>query len=300
MAVVVTIGGMRRSVPVDGFRLAYERAGRGPAVVLLHGWPGDRTDYRYVVSLLSAATDVVVPDLRGFGEADKHLGDPADQYSADAQARSVIGLIAELGLDRPVLGGYDIGSRIAQNVARSRPDLVGALVVSPPLPGIGDRILHPQAQQEFWYQPFHQLDLAEHIIDGRPEAVRVYLRHFWSHWSGPDFDLTDDHLDHLVSRYGPPGAFTASIGWYRAGAGAVARSVTEQVPQPHDRIAAPTTVLWPEHDPLFPTAWADRLDDFFVNARLHYLADVGHFTPLECPRDFAAALATAAGTISST
>jgi pimeloyl-ACP methyl ester carboxylesterase len=51
---------------------------------------------------------------------------------------------------------------------------------------------------------------------------------------------------------------------------------------------------------LFPTAWADRLDDFFVNARLRYLADVGHFTPLECPRDFAAALAAAAGTTSST
>src|SRR2546430_12578440 len=153
MAVVVTIGGMRRSVSVDGFRLAYERAGRGPAVVLLHGWPGDRTDYRYVVPLLLAATDVVVPDLRGFGEADKHLGDPADQYSADAQARSVIGLIAELGLDRPVLGGYDIGSRIAQTVARSRPNPVGALVGSPPLPGTADRVLPPQAQQGVWYQP---------------------------------------------------------------------------------------------------------------------------------------------------
>src|SRR2546430_479220 len=252
MAVVVTIGGMRRSVSVDGFRLAYERAGRGPAVVLLHGWPGDRTDYRYVVPLLLAATDVVVPDLRGFGEADKHLGDPADQYSADAQARSVIGLIAELGWARRVLGGYDIGSRIAQTVARSRPALVGALVVSPPLPGIGDRILHPQAQQEFWYQPFHQLDLAEHLIDGRPEAVRVYLRHFWSHWSGPDFDLTDEHLDHLVSRYGPPGAFTASIGWDRARAGAGGPPGAQNRPPPHPLPPAPHTVLSAPNQPLVP------------------------------------------------
>jgi pimeloyl-ACP methyl ester carboxylesterase len=56
---------------VDGFRLAYERAGTGPAVVLLHGWPGDRTEYRDVVALLPTA-DVVVPDLRGFGASDKH------------------------------------------------------------------------------------------------------------------------------------------------------------------------------------------------------------------------------------
>jgi pimeloyl-ACP methyl ester carboxylesterase len=112
---------MYQAIPVDGFRLAYERIGRGPAVVLLHGWPGDRTDYREVVPLVSPATDVVVPDLRGFGQSDKHRADPAGQYSADAQARSVIGLIDELGLDRPVIGGYDIGSRIAQTVARGRP-----------------------------------------------------------------------------------------------------------------------------------------------------------------------------------
>jgi pimeloyl-ACP methyl ester carboxylesterase len=58
----------------------------------------------------------------------------------------------------------------------------------------------------------------------------------------------------------------------------------------------PTTVLWPEHDPVFPRAWSDRLDDFFANVRLQHVDGVGHFTPLECPRDFAAALAAAAGT----
>jgi pimeloyl-ACP methyl ester carboxylesterase len=294
------LGFVEKTLPVDGFRLAYERFGRGTAVVLLHGWPGDRTDYRDVVPLLSSATDVVVPDLRGFGESDKLRSDPADQYSADAQARSVVGLIEELGLNQPVIGGYDIGSRIAQTVARIRPDLVTALVVSPPLPGIGDRILTPQVQHEFWYQSFHQLDLAEQLIDGRREAVRVYLRHFWSHWSGPDFELTDDHLDHLVSVYADPGAFTASIGWYRAGAGAVARSLAERPPQPRDRIAMPTAVLWPEHDPLFPRAWSDRLEDFFANAQLRYIDGVGHFTPLECSHGFAAALAAAAGTSHST
>jgi pimeloyl-ACP methyl ester carboxylesterase len=281
-----------KTLPVDGFRLTYERSGHGPAVVLLHGWPGDRTDYREVVPLLPAA-DVVVPDLRGFGESDKHRADPASQYGAEAQARSVVGLLEELGLARPVIGGYDIGSRIAQTVARDRPDLVGALVVSPPLPGIGDRIRAAAAQREFWYQSFHQLDLAEQLLDGRPQALRAYLRHFWTHWSGPDFQPRDDHLDRLVSRYAEPGAFTASIGWYRAGGGAVARSATEQAPRPQDRITVPTTVLWPAHDPLFPPAWSDRLDEFFTDVRLRHIGGAGHFTPLECPRDFAAALAAA-------
>ena len=278
---------------VDGFRLAFDRAGRGPAVLLLHGWPGDRTDYRDVMPLVSAAADVVVPDLRGFGESDKHQADPASQYSAAAQARSIAGLITELGLGRAVIAGYDIGSRIAQAIARDRPDLVSALVIAPPLPGIGERILAPRAQREFWYQSFHQLALCTELIDGRPDAVGAYLRHFWTHWSGPDFQLTDDHLRHLVSVYGPPGAFAASIAWYRAGAGSVATSLAERAPRPEDRIAAPATVLWPEHDPLFPRDWSDRLGEFFAEARLVYLDGVGHFTPREAAGDFAAAVIAA-------
>jgi pimeloyl-ACP methyl ester carboxylesterase len=284
---------MCRTTAVDGFQLAYERTGTGPAVVLLHGWPSDRTEYRDVAWLLPTA-DVVVPDLRGFGASDKHSGDPTVQYSADAQARSVIALIEELGLERPVLGGHDIGSRIAQTVARHRPDLVRALVLTPPLPGIGQRILAPEAQQEFWYVPFHQLPVADELIDGRPDAVRGYLRHFWTHWSGPGFILTDEHLDHLVEVYAGPGAFTASIGWYRVGAGGLARVVAERVPQAAERITVPTMVLWPDHDPLFPPAWSDRLDQFFADVRLQHV-DSGHFLPLERPRQFAAAGAAAAG-----
>jgi pimeloyl-ACP methyl ester carboxylesterase len=58
------------SEATDGFRLAYDRVGQGPPALLLHGWPGERGDYREVVPRL-AGLDVVVPDLRGFGESDK-------------------------------------------------------------------------------------------------------------------------------------------------------------------------------------------------------------------------------------
>jgi pimeloyl-ACP methyl ester carboxylesterase len=281
---------MARSVPVDGFGLAYDRHGAGDPVVLLHGWPGDRSDYDAVVPLLAGRAQVVVPDLRGFGGSDKHPAAPAEAYSAVAQARSVLGLLDELDLQAPVLAGYDIGSRIAQTLARAAPDRVRALVVSPPLPGAGRRVLTADAQREFWYQPFHNLPLLEELVDGRPEAVRAYLRHFWSHWSGPGFTPDQARLDHLVEAYGPPGALTASVGWYRAGSGMVATSLAERAPAPEDRLAVPTTVLWPEHDPLFPPAWSDRLGEFFTAAELRLLDGVGHFTPVEAPQAFAAAI----------
>ena len=274
---------------VDGFRLAFDRFGSPdkPPIVLLHGWPGNRRDYGAVAARLSRIGDIVVPDLRGFGDSDKHPGDPLVYYGAEAQARGVLGLIEQLGLDRVVLGGYDIGSRIAQTLARMRPDQISALVLSPPLPGIGDRILEPAAQKQFWYQTFHQLKLADHLIDGNPDAVRAYLRHFWNHWSGPQFAIADDDLDKLVAGYQSPGSFTASIGWYRAGSGSVALSLSERTPDPAQRIGIPTQVLWPDSDPVFPTTWADRLDSYFADVTVHFGENAGHFTPVECAAEFA-------------
>jgi pimeloyl-ACP methyl ester carboxylesterase len=278
-----------RSSPVDGFRLAFDRFGtRGaPAVVLLHGWPGNRHDYRQVVPILDGVADIIVPDLRGFGGSDKHAVAVRHFYSASAQASSIVGLIKELGLSDVVIAGYDVGSRVAQSVARMHPDLVQALVLSPPLPGAGDRVLTAKAQGEFWSQAFHQLPLAAQLIDGNHEAVREYLGHFWSHWSGPNFALSEDDLDRLASDYALPGAFTASIAWYRAGAGMIAQSLTELPPDRAIKIHAPTDVLWPDHDPLFPREWADQLEHYFTDVRLHLANDAGHFTPLECPDQFA-------------
>ncbi|MGW6281069.1 alpha/beta fold hydrolase [Kribbella sp. NPDC055071] len=265
---------------VDGFSLAYDRIGAGPAVVLLHGWPGDRTDYRVLAPMLvERGFEVVVPDLRGFGGSTGESPD-LSAYGVDGQGRSVLGLIEELGLERPVLAGYDIGSRIAQGIARGHSELIDGIVVAPPLPGIGKRVFSEHAQAEFWYQAFHRLPVIEELIDGKPDAVRSYLRHFWTHWSGPGFE---PELDHLVEVYSVPGAFTASLGWYRAGAGSVAMSAAESAPALYDRIGVPTVVLWPEFDPLFPRAWSDRLDDFFSDVRLRPVDGVGHYAPLEYP-----------------
>ena len=64
-------------------------------------------------------------------------------------------------------------------------------------------------------------------------------------------------------------------------------------PAPDERLAVPTTVLWPEHDPLFPSAWSDRLAEFFADLALTPLPGVGHFVPLEAPQEVAAAIRAA-------
>lgn len=285
-----TLAETLRSAPVDGFSLAYERVGSGPPVVLLHGWPGDRHDYREVIAIVGRNAEVIAPDLRGFGESDKHPQDPTVAYSASAQARSVLTLIEELGLERPLIAGYDIGSRIAQAMCVLAPERVLSVVLCPPLPGAGQRVLAADSQREYWYQAFHQLELAAELIDGDPRAVRAYLRHFWTHWSGPEFQQAQGELDRLVAAYSKPGAFTASIAWYRAGSGTVARSLAEQTPDLDQRISVPALILWPEHDPLFPQAWSDRVSDYFSRAVVRFVPGIGHFVPVEAPALFAAAV----------
>jgi pimeloyl-ACP methyl ester carboxylesterase len=282
---------MQYSAPTDRFRLAYDRSGSGPSVVLLHGWPGDHTDWDQLVPKLTDIADVLAPDLRGFGQSDKYEADPEEIYSAHGQARAVAALMDELGLKDAVVAGYDVGGAVSQTIAAMRPDLVKALVVSPHLPGAGKRVLELGPVREFWYTSFHQLDLARQLIDGNGDAVRAYLRHFWSHWSGPNYILDEKRIDHLVEVYSVPGAFIASINWYRtSSSNPVTAFATESKPSPAQRLATPTTVLWEDQDPIFPFEWSDQLDAFFKDYTLERLSGVGHFTPLEATDRFANAI----------
>src|SRR5579864_8341972 len=66
---------------------------------------------------------------------------------------------------------------------------------------------------------------------------------------------------------GPPGAFVASINYYRTSSNPVSAFDAETKPPHDERLAVPTTVLWEDQDPIFPCEWSNRLDDFFC--RLH-------------------------------
>jgi pimeloyl-ACP methyl ester carboxylesterase len=106
-------------------------------------------------------------------------------YSPEAQAKNVLTLLDQLNVESIVLGGYDIGSRVAQMIAHMAPERVHSLVLSAPVyPGFGTRPLEPEAQQERWYQHFHLLPQADQLIGHDQETVRLYLSHFYNHWVG--------------------------------------------------------------------------------------------------------------------
>lgn len=113
-----------------GARLAADRYGTGPAVVLLHGQPGSRADWRRVVPLLEADHTVLVPDRPGYGTT----GGPAVGFHANACA--VADLLDSEGLESAVFVGYSWSGGVALSAAISLPQRVsGTVLVSSVRPG---------------------------------------------------------------------------------------------------------------------------------------------------------------------
>jgi pimeloyl-ACP methyl ester carboxylesterase len=278
----------------DGLELHYVRRGHGsPTVLLLHGWPGFWYDWRRVLPRLSQLTSVIAMDLRGFGASAKPDWPPRSAYSADAQARNVLALLDQLQLKIVLLVGYDIGSRVAQTVAQMEPSRVQALALAAPVyPGFGTRPLEPAAQKERWYQHFHTLAQADQLIGHDRETVRLYLSYFYEHWVGNKQALRANEFEAIVDTYAQPGAVRGSIAWYRAGGGSgqVAVSYPQSQLAP---ITHPTAVVWGEADPILPSSWADRLEDYFSQlAGVQLLAGIGHFVPFEAPDAMVEAILT--------
>ncbi|GAA4943603.1 pimeloyl-ACP methyl ester carboxylesterase [Actinomycetospora succinea] len=271
--------------------ISYAHEGAGVPVVCLHGWPGAASDYRALLPLLERDAQVVVPDLLGFGASfgPADVERPATDFGRDAQGAAVLELMDHLGFESAVLVGYDVGSTTAAHLARTAPERVRALVLGNAIhPGSAAASLDDDHRAEFWYQDFHQLELASRLVDGSAEAVRTYLEHFWSHWGARGIAAVTDEL---VEAYARPGAFTVSVNWYRSGSATLRTALAMRDQDPPPPVTVPTTVLWGDQDPLFPPRLADGLDRAFTDLRgVHHLEDVGHFVPLEAANEVAAAV----------
>lgn len=124
-------------IQVNGIELAYERRGKGPALVLLHGYPLDHHLWDDIAPLLESTFDLIIPDLRGFGSSSTI----ADPYTMDDFASDILGLLDQLGIKKAALAGHSMGGYVALAFAKNYPDRINglALVSSQVLPDPPDR-----------------------------------------------------------------------------------------------------------------------------------------------------------------
>ncbi len=105
--------------------LAYAETGSGPALVLLHAFPLDRTLWRDVVGHIAASGwRVITPDLPGFGASEESVGSLEDSASAVAT------LMNNLGENAAVIGGCSMGGYVALAFAAQYPDRTAGLILT--------------------------------------------------------------------------------------------------------------------------------------------------------------------------
>ena len=254
------------------------RIGHGQPLLLLHGWPEFWLTWEPVMQHLADRYQLIAPDLRGFGDSSK----PAGPWGAADHAADMLAVMDALGLKDVGVVGHDVGGAVMQSMARAAPDrFTGLFFFDFVYPGIGPRMGTPDRLNEIWYQSFHQMEMAPALLGSSREACELYITHILRHWSHRK-DAFDDVMDAFVDNFMKPGNLAGGFAYYRAAhAGRVAMMRGEApVLAP---IAIPTCVRWAEHDPIFPSAWTDRLGETFTDLDLKTLPGVGHFPHREAP-----------------
>jgi len=248
-------------------KLAAATTGKGPAVLLVHGFPDTRELWRHQVGPLAAAGfRVIAPDLRGFGESERPVG--VDAYRATAVMDDLVELLDEHGVERAHVVGHDWGAGIAWVLAGLHPERVASLAALSV--GHPDAI-HPrtiESREKAWYQLLFQFEEAEELLlrdDAR--LLRQWLA------DAPD-------AEGAVRRLSEPGALTAQLGLYRANLHPRAELESRALPP----VAAPTLGLWSTGDRYLTEAPMLRSAEH-VTGRWRYerIEGASHWLQLDAP-----------------
>jgi len=197
-----------QEITTNGVTLHVRIGGKGPAVVLLHGYGETGDMWAPLAADLAARHTVIVPDLRGMGLSSH----PAGGYDKKTQADDVAGVLNELKIDRVDLVTHDIGNMVGYAFAAQYPQRVTKFVLmDAPLPGIGpwEEVLKNPL---LWHFRFGGPDM-ERLVAGRE---RIYLDRFWNEFSADPKKFSEESREHYAKLYALPGAMHAGFAQFAA------------------------------------------------------------------------------------
>jgi pimeloyl-ACP methyl ester carboxylesterase len=185
-------------IDTNGTKLYVRTGGKGPAVVLLHGF-GDTGDmWAPIAAKLVQDHTVIAPDLRGMGLS----AHPDTGYTKKNQAVDIAGVLDHLKVDKADLVTHDIGNMVGYAFAAQYPSRVSRwVVIDAPLPGIGnwDAITRSPL---LWHFNFRGPDV-ERLVAGRE---RIYLDRFWNELSANPKAIDEATRQHYAALYARPHA----------------------------------------------------------------------------------------------
>ena len=272
-----------------GFAQAYVRVNPGGVPLLcVHGWPETkRIFWRVIAPLAAAGFEVIVPDLRGFG--DSELG-PDGFHDVASHALDLHALVHDvLGHERVVLLGGDLGGPVIQDLALRYPQWVDRMVLfNSPLPylkaemaGITGTRPARESSDYFFRQGLDPDGLAAELAT--PQQRRSYIATFYTSrfWAHPGAFAQPDEVAFHTEPFADAAHLRASFGGYestfneaaRSGPGLLGRN--EHTPTlvlygPSDH------VIYPAFDQMAATVFTRHVGPFL-------LRNCGHFVPWEAP-----------------
>jgi pimeloyl-ACP methyl ester carboxylesterase len=267
---------------VNGVRLHYARAGEGPLIVFLHGYPRHWYLWRHQLADLGRDHLAVALDLRGYNLSSKPERDL--DYGVWLAVEDVRELVDRLGYERFVLVGHDWGGAIAWSFALHHPERLEALMVmSAAHPALLDRELRDNAE----YRETARFMFALRGPDG-PEtfaandfALLRQTLHF-------PFIGEADRAEYLEA-WSRPGAMRSMLAIdRREGMGPATDDGTpargNYVPEMLSlRVEVPTLAVYSDRDPYNHPGCFEGLDAYVPDLMLKRLDGVSHWIPEEVP-----------------
>ncbi|HUB97486.1 MAG TPA: alpha/beta hydrolase [Stellaceae bacterium] len=260
-----------RQMPVTDGSQYVRVGGRGPAIVLLHGF-GDTGDmWVPLARVLVEDHAVIVPDLRGMGLSSH----PDGGYEKVAQARDLAAILDQLGVRDAALVTHDIGLMVGYAFAAQFPQRVTRWVaMDAPLPGLGhwdEMVKDPR----LWHFNFRGPD-TERLVAGRE---RILLDRFYNELSANPSRIDDQTRDHYAALYARPGAIHSAFSGQFAAFAQDAIDNRQLVEK--GKLTMPVLAIGGDHS--FGAALATEIGFAAANVRSAVIKDAGHWIMEEQP-----------------
>ncbi|WP_411908620.1 alpha/beta fold hydrolase [Mesorhizobium sp. ES1-4] len=260
-----------QSIDTNGTSLYVRVGGKGPAVLLLHGF-GDSGDmWAPLAAKLAKDHTVIVPDLRGMGLS----AHPDTGYTKKNEAVDIAGVLNNLKIDKVDLVTHDIGNMVGYAfVAQYRERVSRWVNIDAPLPGIGDwdNIIRLPL---LWHFNFRGPDM-ERLVAGRE---RIYLDRFWNELSGDPKNIDEATREHYSALYARPHAMHDAFEQFAAFSQDA--SDNKEFLAKGGKLAMPVLAVGAEKS--FGTAQADDLRFVAADVTTGIVPDSGHWIMEENP-----------------